>query len=63
MAHDLRSIPISTVAFVTFFSVSGWMYDQFCSSILFGIAEALICTRDWLFGKSVYPHDLDSTEP
>ncbi|CAN6679784.1 unnamed protein product [Malus baccata var. baccata] len=39
MASDVLTIPISTVL------------DQYRSSLLPEIVQALLCTRDWLFGK------------
>ena len=50
MAHDILSIPLSTVASEAAFSVGGWVIDEYRSSLKPGIVEYLICTKGWLFG-------------
>ncbi|KAK9167034.1 hypothetical protein Scep_002225 [Stephania cephalantha] len=50
MARDVLAIPFSTVALESAFSVGGRVLDQFHTSLTPKIAEALICTRDWLHG-------------
>jgi len=50
MARDILAIPVSTVASEAAFSVGGHVLDQFRSSLKPSTVEAIICTRDWLFG-------------
>ena len=52
MAHDILSIPMSTVASESSFSTRGRVLDQLCSSLTPKIVECLICAQDWLRSSS-----------
>ncbi|KAG2688933.1 hypothetical protein I3760_09G116200 [Carya illinoinensis] len=51
MARDILSVPVSTVASESTFSVGGRIIDQYRSALKPDIVEALVCTRDWLYGE------------
>ena len=50
MARDILSIPITTIASESAFSIGGHIFYKFCSSLLPQTAEALLCAHDWLYG-------------
>ena len=51
MTCDILSIPISTVTSESTFSTSRRVIDQYRSSLKLDIVEALVCTKDWLYGQ------------
>ncbi|KAL6580604.1 hypothetical protein OROMI_008628 [Orobanche minor] len=58
IARDVLSVPISTVASESASSLGGRILDQFRSSLSPTIVEALVCTKDWLFGEKECGADL-----
>ena len=50
MGRDILSIPITTVASKSAFSIGGRILDKFCNSLLPQTADPLLCACDWLYG-------------
>ena len=51
LAMDILCVPISTVVSESAFSLGGRILNEYRSSMAPEIVEALVCTRDWLFGE------------
>lgn len=50
MVCDVSSIPISTITSEFAFSAGEQVIDQFSSALKPDVVEALVCTKDWLYG-------------
>nr|KAJ0207862.1 hypothetical protein LSAT_V11C500296370 [Lactuca sativa] len=61
LAMDILCVPVSTVASKSGFTLGGRVLNEYRSSMKSAIVEAVICSRDWLFGeKGVNTHvDID----
>ena len=57
MARDILAIPVSTVASESAFSVGAKVIDKYRTAMKSDITEALICTKDWMFGEDNYNPD------
>ncbi|KAK5835076.1 hypothetical protein PVK06_010761 [Gossypium arboreum] len=61
MARDVLAIPVSTVTSESAFSTEGHVLDQYKSSLTLKIAQALMCTQDWI-QKSSSQEDIKKIE-
>ncbi|KAL4587598.1 hypothetical protein LXL04_000470 [Taraxacum kok-saghyz] len=57
MARDILTIPVSTVASESAFSVGAKVIDKYRTALKSDITEAIICTKDWIFGDANYNGD------
>ncbi|XP_024029605.1 zinc finger BED domain-containing protein RICESLEEPER 2-like [Morus notabilis] len=59
MACDILAVSVSTIASEATFSVGGRVLDSFRSSLKPKTVEALVCTRDWLYGDKDFNEEVE----
>ena len=59
ITRDVLTAPISTAVFKSAFRFDGHMLDTYRSSLTPKLAQALICTQDWLHKSSCFDVILD----
>lgn len=62
MAKDILDTPVSTVASESAFSTGGRVIETYRSSLTAEMAEALICTQNWLRHSFTYFKDMNLME-
>ncbi|CAL5185132.1 unnamed protein product [Lathyrus oleraceus] len=62
MAKDILATPVSTVASESDFSTGGRVIETYRSSLTAEMAEALICTQNWLRPSFTYFKDMNLME-
>lgn len=60
MARDILSIPISTVASESAFSIDGRVLDAYSGSLKPSTVEAIICLIDWVYGEAQMESHLEA---
>ncbi|CAN6886438.1 unnamed protein product, partial [Brassica oleracea] len=63
MAHDILSIPITTVASESAFSIGAQvLLTPYISRLLRKNVQALLCTRNWLRGFAEYESTIEDVD-
>ncbi|KAL8134704.1 hypothetical protein AgCh_009650 [Apium graveolens] len=62
MARDILSMPITTVASESSFSIGSQIISKYRGSITPDNAEVLLCTSGWLYGSKVFEDEESGTE-